>query len=233
MALKVSRKVIRDKVRIEYGIRNNAVPTDTDLNLIIQDSVNEFWETLTRAAPPHRFSKDYPLTVVAGQYSYDLDQLVPDYMSLQRLYYIEETTSSRWREIHQMPGHMRGHVEPPSVGAQCILRYTPTAPQFSDDDTIPLIESVAGWDRWLVVASCAVLARAEGREERERSYERERERLTVRIVGGIRAQAASGLEYITDVEERDAVYPFTAWNPITVYQLRDHYIDIFAQRVRW
>lgn len=227
----VSRKQIRDKVRFRFDIQNFGNPSDADLNIVIQDLVNELWDIAVSAAPPHRFSKDYTLAVTSGTITYDIKSAIPDFRSLQKLFLIEDPQSSRWRELVALPTHSRGQAQGPSSGCNLVVRYTPEPPQPNDDDNYPFLQDIVGGDIFVTEGVCAVIATRERRDPSP--HESAKGQAGVRVATQMRRWDEGGIGQILDVEERDHIYPFTAWNPVMWYQMRDRNIDIYSRRVYW
>lgn len=181
MARTVTRSDIRSKIRLKADRPSTVRPTNANLDDLIDGAWTHLWDLLVEAEP-ERYVKQADITVTASTRSYNLpsdfkvcmgvavqDNDMPDGYSILERYNWDErydytyAQQKEWTRYHIQYGRIWFHPTP-SWSGTVRIEYVPYAEEWDDSTNI---DTVNGWDEWIVYQVCADLL---GLDKEDPSY---------------------------------------------------------------
>lgn len=212
---------LQTRSRQRANMENSTFVTDAELTRLINSHHYRLYNRLAIAVP-YYFSKDHPITTVAGQIQYPLP---PDFRSAQVVYAVEQI--DQYRPLRNLTDFQRNVYRAPAGAYSVMLRYTPTATTLTDPaDTL---DGFSGFDEFIVAAVARDMILKE--EGDVGTLIDEMNQLAAEIIASMPRDQGQP-EYVTEVEYAiDWPYPYR--QAVNAYQLRSGFLDLYAISPVW
>lgn len=212
---------LRTRARQRANMENSTFVTDTELTRLVNTHRYRLYNRLALAVP-YYFSKDHPITTVAGQIPYPLPE---DFRSSQVVYAVEQL--DQYRPLRNLTDFQRNVYRAPAGAYNVMLRYTPTPPPLVDDGD--MLDGFSGYDEYIVAAVARDLILKE--EGDVGTLMDEMAQLAAEITSTLPRDQGQP-EYVTEVEYAiDWPYPYR--QAVNAYQLRAGFLDLYAISPVW